>query len=188
MIDLKSREYQVPSVMILISILMLAGALVFMLLVPAPTSAGRVRGRELSRAKLQKEIDQMAAQIKQDNQYIRARQWQGDPEAVTARILKALTMQANQRALKLTAFRPERPTVLEGIVELPFSVHLSGDYTAVRDMVRTFDKENSTIALETVQYASADEKSSAVTSTLNLVAFVAPTATLSAEANAGANH
>ena len=173
MISFKNRDEALPSALIVFSLVILAGTLFYMLLVPAPSAAGVAKGRQISHRKIQDEIDSARARVKELEAAARPRQWQGNADTVTAAVLGQLTAQANRRALKITAFRPQRAQVLEGIAELPFSVQISGPYPAVRDVVTSLDTPGSRLALRSVQVASSDAATSAVTATLGLSAYIA---------------
>jgi Tfp pilus assembly protein PilO len=157
--------------MILAAIVMLLGTLLYMLLVPTPSTAGLAKGRDLSRRKITKEIEtarQRANELEKANQ---AYLWSDTAESVTASVLNDITAQARRKSLKMTAFRPQRPQTLETLTELPFSVQLSGPYPAVRDVVAALDTPQSKIALRSLQMASSDGGSSAVTATLAFSAY-----------------
>lgn len=186
MINFKQREYLAPSIMALISIVIMAGALIFMLVVPAPSVARSSKGRELSRRKLQAEIEGIRRQADESDKAIAPRIRQGDPEAITSQVLKQLTADAARRGLKMTAFRPQRTQPLEGVTELPYSAHVTGAFPAVRAMLTGLDDGHTKLALRSYQFASSDESSSAVTATINLSVYT-PSATQPAQPAQAAN-
>lgn len=172
MINFKNREELAPSLLALASVLTLLGTLLYMVMVPPPSAAGLAKGRNLSRIKIEEEIEtakKRAAELEQTNLQ---RLWTGSPEAVTAAVLDTLTKQAATRSLKLTAFRPQRTQPLNGLTELPFSVQVSGPYTKVREVLSSLDAPGSRLALRSVQIASADAASSSVTATLAISAYL----------------
>ena len=173
MINFKQRDEVLPSALIVLSIVILAATLAYMLLVPPPTAAGMAKGREMSRQKIQDEIDRARARSAQIEKANRARLWQGNVDTVTSAALGKLTDLANRRSLKMTAFRPQRPQELEGVSEIPFSVQISGPYPAVRAMIAALDSSGAKLALRSVQMASSDPATSAVTATLGLSAYIA---------------
>ena len=115
MISFRRPEDIVPSLLMLLSILVLAGTLAYMLLVPKPSAATSARAWTSSRRRM---VDDIADTRKQTRAGAGRRSgprlWHGDPEAVTATVLAQMTEQTGHRALKLTAFRPERPPAFEG--------------------------------------------------------------------------
>ena len=172
MIGFKNKEDILPSALIVLAILLLAGSLGFMLFVPRPTTAGLAKGKVLSRQRVQKEIDDAKAASARATEEAKLRLWTGRPERVTAEILAYVTGQANNNKLKLGAFRPQRTQVLEGAAELPFSVQVSGSFPAVRTFLSTLDTPKGRLALRSIQLSGADAASSNVTAMLSLSAYV----------------
>lgn len=171
MINFKRRDDLVPSSMITAAILMLLGTLLYMLLVPVPSTAGLAKGRDLSRRTITKEIEMARSRADELEKTNRAYLWNESAESVTASVLGNITAQARRKSLKMTAFRPQRPQTLETLTELPFSVQLSGPYLAVREVVSALNTPQSKIALRSLQMASSDGASSAVTATLAFSAY-----------------
>jgi Tfp pilus assembly protein PilO len=87
-------------------------------------------------------------------------------------VLAQLAQQAQRRSLKIGAFRPQKQQTLAGLTELPYSVQVSGPFLSVRAFLSVLDSSSSKLALRSVQIASADGKSSLVTATLGLSAYV----------------
>lgn len=171
MINFKRRDEILPSSLILAAILMLLGTLLYMVLVPVPSTAGLARGRDLSRRKLAGEIESARTRADELEKKNRTYLWNETAESVTASVLEEVTAQARRKSLKMTAFRPQRPQTLETLTELPFSVQLSGQYPAVRDVVSSLSTPRTRIALRSLQMASSDGGSSAVTATLAFSAY-----------------
>jgi Tfp pilus assembly protein PilO len=171
MINFKRRDDIVPSSMITAAILMLLGTLLYMILVPMPGTAGLAKGRDLSRRKITKEIETARSRADELEKANQAYLWNESAESVTASVLGNITAQARRKSLKMTAFRPQRPQTLETITELPFSVQLSGPYLSVREVVSALNTPQSKIALRSLQMASSDGASSAVTATLAFSAY-----------------
>ena len=186
MISFKNREEIAPSVLILLSLLILLGSLAVMLFVPKPSTAGLARGKEMSRKKLESEIAQAKERTKEATAAAKARLWQGTPDAVTASVLAQLTGEANRRRLQIGAFRPQKPNAVAGLTELPFSVLISGPYPAIRAFAATLDGAGSKTALRSLQIAGADGASSQVTATLGISAYIPASLTLPATPTAPA--
>lgn len=172
MIGFKNKDDVLPSALIVLAILLLAGSLAFMVFVPKPTTAGLAKGKVLSRQTVQKEIDDAKEASARAEAEAKLRLWTGRPERVTAEVLSYVTGQTNADKLKLGAFRPQRTVALEGIVELPFSVQISGSFPAVRQFLSALDTPKGRLALRSIQLAGADAASSNVTATLSLSAYV----------------
>jgi Tfp pilus assembly protein PilO len=172
MIGFKNRDEGLASALILLSILILLGSLVVMLFVPKPTTAGIVAGRDRSRRTIAEEIERAKARTKEVQTAIQPRLWTGNPEAITASVLAQLTKEAAGRKLQIGAFRPQRTQELPSMMELPFSVQVSGPYPAVRSFMSSLDVPGSKIALRSLQISSSDAATSAVTATLGLSVYL----------------
>ncbi len=172
MINFKQPEERTPSALILLSIAILAGTLLYMVFVPAPSAAGIAKGREISRRKIQSEISDAQTRTLQMRKETQGRIWPGDAELVTSQVLARLTDQANQRSLKLAAFRPQKMQPLQGVTELPYNVQLAGPYPVVRAMIQSLDAPQSRLVLRSIQIASSEAASSAVVATLGLSAYI----------------
>ncbi|MCC6445831.1 MAG: hypothetical protein IT210_20550 [Armatimonadetes bacterium] len=174
MMAMKPKEKMGPGLLVLISIIVFILSLAYALVLPEPGVAGIVTARVKSLKKIEDDLKNIRAQAGKTEAAVRPRLWRGDAEAVTAAVLQALTLEANRRKVNLSAFRPQRPLALEGVMELPFSVQLSGPYPAVRAVAASLDRGGSQLALRSIQVASMDAASSAVTATLGLSAYAAP--------------
>jgi Tfp pilus assembly protein PilO len=171
-IGFKNRDEGLASGLILLSILILIGSLVVMLFVSKPTTAGIVAGRDRSRRTIEEEIEKAKARTKEIQVAVQPRLWTGNPEAITASVLAQLTKEAAGRKLQIGAFRPQRPQALPGVTELPFTVQVSGPYPVVRSFMASLDASGSKIALRSVQIASSDAATNAVTATLGISTFL----------------
>ena len=181
MINFKREEDRLPSILIVISIVTLLGALLFMLLVPAPSVKGLATKREKSRKQLEKDIDYAEEETQKMAEAIRPRLWKGDLEAITAQVLAKATATVLPKKVKLTAFRPQRPQTFTGTTELPYSIMLSGAYPAIRETLAIFDAPASKMVVRSVQVAASDAGSDIVTATIGVSVYTEaaakPTAT-----------
>jgi hypothetical protein len=173
MINFKNKDDVGPSALILLSILVLLGALIYMVFVPPPTTKGLVKRFESSRLKLVEETDALETRGEQARLANQSRLWESEPQKVTASVLAQLTHEAALQKLKLAAFRPQRTQRLESLTEVPFTVQVSGPYSAVRQFTAMIDAANSKLALRSFQLASSDGASDAVTATLGVSAYCA---------------
>jgi hypothetical protein len=172
MIGFKTRDDVLPSTLILLAILILAGSLFVMLFVPKPTTAGIVAGRDRSRRSIEDEIEKAKIRTKEAQVAVQPRLWKGSPEAITASVLARLTQEAATRKLQIGAFRPQKTQSLPGLTELPFSVQVAGPYPVVRSFMASLDAAGSKICLRSIQIASSDSASNAVTATLGISAYL----------------
>lgn len=175
MISFRSRDDILASVLTIVSILVLLGCLLVKLFVSPPTVEGMVKKRERTERTIEKEIAAHRAAAAAAAPVVAPRLWKGDSETITASVLAQLTHEANARQLKLGAFRPQRAVALEAVAEVPFSVQVSGPYPAVLAFASTLDAANSRLVLRSLQVASSDPASDAVTATLGVSAYGAVT-------------
>lgn len=172
MIRFGRREKVLPSLLMLLSLVVLAGTLAFMIVVPKP-GAALPAGGSAARRRIVDDIADARRGARQTRAATKPHLWQGDPEAVTATILARLTTQTGHRSLKLLAFRPDRPQAFEGITELRFDAEVSGPYAGIHALLNTLDAPGSKVALRSVQLTSTQAAGGAVSATLGLSAFVA---------------
>ena len=173
MISFRRREDIAPSALILLSIILLTGTLLYMLLVPPPSVAGQVAAREQAMQQLQRETADAKRQARQAQAALGSRLWHGDSDTISAAVLALLTEQTRQHALKLGAFRPQRPQALSGVTDLPISVQITGPYPRVQAVMAALDAPNTSVALRSAEIAASDETSDAVTATLGVSAYIA---------------
>lgn len=173
-ISFKRPEDVLPSALILLSIAILTGTLIFMLLAPPlPTGESVAKSHVLARMNMKKQTKTLTAEAAKEENEAKTRLWQGDSETIATTILGGLTAQANVLSLKVAAFRPERTILLDGLVEMPFNVQVSGPYPKVRQVIASFDRATSKVALRSAQISSsAASASNDVTATLLISAYV----------------
>ena len=169
MINFKNQDDVVPSTLILLSILIMAATLIYMVAVPAPSATGI---KKTSQHVYMKQITDAKAASHTARAAIAPRIWSGDADTVSASVLALLTDQASKSAIKLGAFRPQRATPLSGITEFPYIVQVSGSYTGVRNVMKALDAPDSKVVLRSVQVSSSEDAGAEVTVTLGLSAYV----------------
>lgn len=181
MINFKNKDEAGPSALIVLAILILIVSLVFMIFVPAPTLGNLTKGHERSRKQIVDEIVAADARTKEATLAAQPRLWKGDTEAITASVLTQLTQQAIAKNLKLNAFRPQKPQLLAGVTELPYSVQISGSYPQVQLFLASLDKPGTRLVLRSIQLAAADGATDTVAATLGISAYFVPEVVASTE-------
>jgi hypothetical protein len=187
MISFQRREDIAPSVLMVFSILVLAGTLAYMLLVPKPSAAQNTRAATSSRRRMVDDIAETRHQTRVARMAIQPRLWHGDPEFVTATALALLTRQTEKRSLKLTSFRPDRSQEFADVTELRFDVQVAGPYAGLHSLLAAQDARGSKLVLRSVQITASQAAGSTVTASLGLSAFVAGPALVS-PAGSGGSH
>lgn len=171
MINFHKEEERVPSILIVLSLLILLGALIYMVAIPKPSVAGIVKGREKSKRRVQDDIKKTYAQLETTEKIVRPRLWKEEGEAITPLILAQLTQQATAQKLRISAFRPQRLQVLDGVTEVPYSVYVNGSYTAVLALLKGLDAPKSKVILRSTQISSSDPKTSTVTAVIGVSVY-----------------
>ena len=178
MINFKNKDEALPSILILLSIVILLGSLFALMFLKPPSVAGMATEHRQKRNAIQKDITASEERARGAAPAARARLWRGDADTVTAAVLAQLTRQANQSAVQMVAFRPQKLQALEGIADLPFSVQLTGSYSKIRALVSVLDSSSSKLVLRSFQFASTDAASDAVTATVGISAYFTPPVSL----------
>jgi len=169
MINFKQQDEVLPSALILFSILLMLGALAFIWLgkPPTTTSISQSKGR-----KVYIQINDAKTVSKNILREVRPRLWEGNSETVAVSVLGVLTKVTEANSLKLGAFRPQRTQPLACMIELPYTVQITGQYPGIRALMRTLDSKDSKIALRSVQISSSGEATHEVTASLGLSAYI----------------
>ncbi len=180
MISFKTSEDAVPSTLIVLSAIIVVGFLVYCLLypVPDPSSVSQNAASQISLIKASTEKDQQLANVARSA--ISARVWTGDQNHIGTSVLGLVTDTTAANGVKLTAFRPQRSIALDGAVELPYSVQLSGPYPGVRSVMQALDSHTSRVVLKSVQVSASEEVTGSVTSTLVISAYMTNDPTIAA--------
>lgn len=184
-ISFQRREDLTPSILMIVSLVILAGTLAYMLLVPSAARGTRTVGS--SRRRMVDDIAETRYQTRVARMAIQPRLWHGNPEFVTAAALAQLTRQTEKRSLKLTSFRPDRPQEFPDMTELRFDVQVAGPYAALHSLLEAQDARGSKLVLRSVQITATQATGGTVTASLGLSAFVAGPA-LSSPAGSGGPH
>jgi hypothetical protein len=170
MINFREPQFLVPSVLIVLSIVILAGTLLYMVCVPPPSVAGIARGKSANLQEMKSEIKSAKTLIAQTHKQIMPMVWTGNADTVSGTVLEQLTAEARQRTLNISAFRPQRTQDVGGVTELPFTVQLSGAYQGIQAVMSSLDAPSSKVVLRSVQIASS-ATGTGVTATLGLSTY-----------------
>ncbi len=171
-ISFQRREDITPSLLMIVSVVVLAGTLAYMLLVPG--TARSTHTTASSRRRMVDDIAETRHQTRVARLAIQPRLWHGNPEFVTAAALAQLTRQTEKRSLKLTSFRPDRPQEFADMTELRFDVQIAGPYAGLHSLLEAQDARGSKLVLRSVQItASQTTGGGTATASLGLSAFVA---------------
>ncbi len=175
-VSFQRREDITPSVLMIVSVVVLAGTLAYMLLVPS--AAHGTQTAASSRRRMVDDIAETRHQTDVARLAIQPRLWHGNSEFVTAAALALLTRQTEKRSLKLTSFRPDRPQEFAGVTELQFDVQVAGPYAGLHSLLEAQDARGSRLVLRSVRITASQNTDSpdagrTMTASLGLSAFAA---------------
>ena len=171
MINFKQQDEVVPSALILLSIVLMAGTLIFLIYTQLYPPTGSAGHRSAQGRQLKNQIIQAQQRSADQLEVVRGRIWTGESDTVSAAVLGVLTKATVSRSVKLSAFRPQRSTVVGDLVELPFAVQLSGAYPSIRAVARVLDGSGSKIVLRSIQISSSGEATNDVSATLGISVY-----------------
>ncbi len=170
MIDFKDKDSQVPSAIIVASLLILLGTLVFMMVVPRPAPP-KAFAKEKQLATYKEQIVQAKLSLDQSQKTTAALIFRGRPEDIMARALAMLTQRAQKDQVQIVAFRPQKTIVLGGLTELPVNMQVTGPYPELLAFLNGLSAPGSHVAVSSFQVASSGDATSTVTANLNVALF-----------------
>lgn len=154
------------------AIVLMAGALLYHLMVPVPTEASLARRHRSELSQFNREAAQLRDEVKSDREYVNSKLWNGSPETLGADALASVDKFAKKNQIAVQAFRPQRTVTSEGIVRYPYSVVVQGSFPRVLQLVRDLQAPGTLFAVTSVQLTSADGATDSVTATIGLAAFL----------------
>jgi hypothetical protein len=175
MINFKQKHEQVPSALILISLIALVvtfGVYLWVLWVGAHPTGLIARSSEFKLHSIQMKTNDLKTQEKIALQSVAPKVWSGNVEIVSASILAQLTAQGQQQGVSITSFRPSKPTMINGVTELPITLQLSGSYKGVHAVLASIDAPVSRVVLVSVQLSSGLASKGTLTANIGLAAFI----------------
>lgn len=152
--------------------LILAGTLLYIVLVPAPTPKGLVARTRTKEREIQNKIGRAKERRVEIETILTKRKSILPPDAIGSDALARMTKLAKAGNLKLTAFRPQRTTDSpSGVTLYPYQMTLEGTFPGVAKFVRTVERTTDDLAVTLVGLASAEGPNGAVTATVGIVTF-----------------
>lgn len=178
MINFSERTERLPSGIILASLIVIVLAVAFDLLVPQPSAAILNTSRNNQLKQVRHEIATAKTQSELIREQILPRVWSEGADTVSATVLSQLTTTALNDEVAISAFRPQRTTVLDGITELPFTVQVTGAYPGIHSLMKSLDTPETKVVLRSVQLSASQANSNGVNATIGLTAFLATDPTI----------
>lgn len=173
MIDFRDRESFAPNLVMIASVIALAGGLVLQLL-PPPSDPGlysRTRNQKTDALLNKKKIDELLVTTEQGVDKLT---WTGLTQDVNSSILIKLNALIKKHGLKLGSIRPQRSNTVDAINTIPYLVIVEGPFPKVLSFAREIEKPVNKMAVNSFQCTSADTNSDRVTGTITAVAYLNP--------------
>ena len=143
----------------------------FILFVPKPTTASVFAMKKKQEATIQSQADRAQSEFKDSQKEVVARTWSGGAEDVGPGALNEMNALATKYKVKLSGFRPERPTQDSGLDFLPFSVTATGAYLDLLNFVKAIENPDNKLAVDSLQIASSEANSDQVIGTIGITAY-----------------
>lgn len=174
MIDFRDRSLLAANVVTLASVLVLAGTLAFMLVVPKPTTKGLAKERRDKEFEIKLDTGKARERLAETKAKMSDRIWTGSVERIGPVSLERIDNLAAARRLKMIALRPQRMDDIGDFVRVPLTVTVEGSFPDVMGFVKAVQAPENKLSVAQIQLASADGASDMVTLTLGLNAFARP--------------
>jgi hypothetical protein len=157
MINFKQHDDVLPSTLIVLAILILAGTWLYLWLVPTPSASTTGTNRGRIERKINDETMDITARAIETRKAVAPRLWLGDPITITSAILAQLTAQTRSHFVTLKDFRPDKSQPLQGMTELRYDIDISGPYADVRAVLASLDAPGGKVALRSIQLAASQD-------------------------------
>lgn len=151
--------------------LLMAALLGVLLFVPRPHQTVTIGER--TKAETAVLADTNAAQKAYDKARAQAANylWTEGADAVSPKALEIVTEAAKAENLRISAFRPQKPSDADGLQQLTYLVAIEGRFPQVTAFLRRVETPGNRLAVTLFQVTSADGATDAVTATVGIVAF-----------------
>ena len=98
--------------------------------------------------------------------------WPEKEDIVTPEALALVSQKAEANHLKLVGFHPLKSNETDAVVQLPLQFTVSGPFASVSNMVDSFQKENTKLAVELIQFAALEGETDQVSASITVYAFL----------------
>jgi len=171
MINFKDPKDQVPSLLAVLGIVLLCGSIVGLFMNKKVPTGELVRKNNEKRQqyialKKHAEEELYAADLMVDK-YL----WVGKVSEITPTALAKVSRMVSDSKLNLVSFRPQKALEGAALLQIQYNLSVDGSYTNVATLVSRIENSDAKLAVNSIQYASAENDSDKVTATIGLVAF-----------------
>jgi hypothetical protein len=154
-----------------IAMLALAVALIFMFVIPKPTTRGMQAKQNRTASDILKDVSKAHEGLDASQKLVTGRTWTKGIQQVGPGALQEMNALALKHQVKLSGFRPERTSQYAGLDLVPFSVTAEGSYLDVLGFVKAIEDPSNKLAVNLVQIASSEANGDQVTATVGLTAY-----------------
>ena len=183
MFSFKTKADTGASVAIIAALVIMVATIAYSLLIPAPSTEGVANGPQRSIREIEDQIKQGDEQLTEKTTYVQSKIWDVPLDDIGPKALQSVTKFAQEAKIKLVAFRPQKPTDVNGLTQLPFLISLEGGYPGVMQFLRKLEAGNVKLAINSAQIASSDANSDTVTATVGAVVYTIPPSVLKTASN-----
>lgn len=173
-IGFKNSDQTATSLVILLSIAILAGCLVYLVAVPKNSVA---KAKAAAKLRARQEKDNNEKRIAANDAFKSARAellkqlWDIKTEQIGPTSLNKITKQAEGRKLKVQSFRPQRTVTVNGIERVPFQFTVDGPYASVVQLCHDIEQSGDKLTVDMVQLSNSDGNTDHVTATIQISAY-----------------
>lgn len=158
------------NILIGICLLAMAAFAAYDLLVPKPSSAVKRASRHKMEIEVMQETGKLKTREAESVAIIEQNTWVEEANLIGPQVLDQVASTAKAQDVQMSAFRPQRSSTDGKVERIPFLITLQGSFPKIVAFVRNIEAAGNRIGVTTVQCASADGKSDAVTATVGLIA------------------
>lgn len=173
-LSFKNKDDAAISLVILLSIAMLAGGLVYLMTVPKQKA---VLARKAAAERVRQEKINNDQRIAASDTYKKARAgllaqlWNMNSEQVGPVSLNKVTVFATARKLKIQSFRPQRIVTVDGIDRIPFQFTVDGSYANVVQLAQDIEQSGEKLTVDMIQLSDSDGNTDHVSATIQISAY-----------------
>ncbi|MEA2553347.1 MAG: hypothetical protein QOJ65_1523 [Fimbriimonadaceae bacterium] len=155
----------------LVGIVVLIGAIAFMVLAPKPTTKGLVAAQRREESTILKDISKAHATLAASQTDVQSQTWKGAAQDVGAGALKQMNALALAHKVKLSGFRPQRSSTTAGLELIPYSMTAEGSFTDVLRFVKAIENPDTKLTVNLVQIGSSEANTDQVTASIGITAY-----------------
>lgn len=171
MINFKDPKDQVPSLLAVLGIVLLCGSVVGLFMNRKVSTVDLRRKNNEKRAQYTVLKEKAAADVYSADLIIEKQLWTGKVAEITPAALAKVGRLVSDSQLNLVSFRPQKPLEGANLLQIQYNLSVDGSYSNVATLVDKIERSDARLAVNSVQYASAENDSDKVTATIGLVAF-----------------